>query len=344
MPDPGRDPEISIIMPVRNEARAIDAALDAVLGQSLDEPFEVVVAEGGSIDETRAILERRASADPRLRIVDNPTGATPSALNRALREVRGRFVVRIDGHSQAPPDYVRRLVAHLRSGECEGAGGIKRAVGRGVFGRAVAAAHGSRFGIGDSKYHYATAAGLVDHIPFGAYLTSLARSIGGWDEELTRSQDVEFDHRYRAAGGRLLLDPAIGIDWYVRERPLALMRQYYGYGYWKVPILARDPSSLRMRWLVPPALAAALPLALVALATPLGPWPLLVVGGAYGAFLLAGALVLSRQTGLRLVPHLVAALALMHLSWGSGFLVAAVRAAARRAGRVVRLRGSSAPA
>jgi succinoglycan biosynthesis protein ExoA len=338
------EPEITIIMPVRNEERAIDASLDAVLGQSLDEPFEVVVAEGGSTDSTRDILERRAADDPRIRIVDNPNGRTPFALNQALRAARGRFLVRIDGHSKAPADYVRRLVAHLRSGECEGVGGLKRAVGRGAFGRAVAAAHGSRFGIGDSKYHYASEPGLVDHIPFGAYLTSLARTIGGWDEELVRSQDVEFDHRYRAAGGRLLLDPAIVIDWYVRERPAALIRQYYGYGYWKIPILARDPSSLRMRWLAPPTVAAALPLALIALATPLGPWPLVLVGGAYGGFLLTGALLLARETGFRLVPHVFAALALMHLSWGTGFNLAALRAAGRRVGRLVRLRRASAAA
>jgi glycosyltransferase involved in cell wall biosynthesis len=344
MTAPDRTPEVSIIMPVRNEARAIDAALDAVLGQSIDEPFEVVVAEGGSTDGTRRLLERRADADARVRIVDNPTGATPTALNHALREARGKFLVRIDGHSHAPPDYVRRLVAHLRSGECEGVGGLKRAVGRGRFGRAVAAAHGSRFGIGDSKYHYATERGLVDHIPFGAYLTSLTRRIGGWDEELTRSQDVEFDHRYRSAGGRLLLDPSIVIDWYVRETPAGVMRQYYGYGYWKVPILQRDRSALKLRWLVPPTLVASLVVGAAALATPLGPWPLVAVAGTYGAFLLAGALVLARETGIGLLGHLVAALALMHVAWGAGFLAAAVRAAARGAGRLVGLRRSSAPA
>jgi hypothetical protein len=258
--------------------------------------------------------------------------------------VRGRFLVRIDGHSKAPPDYVRRLVAHLRSGECEGVGGLKRAIGRSRFGRAVAAAHGSRFGIGDSKYHYAKTSGLVDHIPFGAYMTSLVRRIGGWDEDLVRSQDVEFDHRYRTAGGRLLLDPAIVIDWYVRETPAGVIRQYSGYGYWKVPILQRDLSVLKLRWLVPPSLVFALVAGIVALVTPLGVWPLAAVVAAYGLFLLAGALLLAREMGIGLVPHLVAALALMHVAWGAGFLVAAARALALGAGRLIGLRRSSAPA
>jgi glycosyltransferase involved in cell wall biosynthesis len=319
-------PEVTIVMPVRNEERALDATLDAVLAQDLAEPFEVVVAEGASTDGTRALLERRAAADPRIRLVDNPTGATAAALNRALEAARGRYLVRVDGHSLPPRDYVRRLVEHLRSGACEAAGGRKRAVGSGAFGRAVAEAHGSRFGIGDSKYHYSDRVELVDHVPFGAYLTGRARALGGWDEELVRNQDYEFDYRYGAAGGRILLDPSIVVDWQVRERPGALARQYYGYGFWKLRSLARHPGSLHLRWLVPPALVAALAGGAAASPTAPGRWLLTGAAGSYGAFLAAGSALLARRSGPAQAPRLAAALAVMHLSWGAGFLASAAAA------------------
>jgi succinoglycan biosynthesis protein ExoA len=146
-------PVVSIIMPVRNERRHISAALEAALTQDIDVPFEVIVVDGMSDDGTRGILARRASADHRLHILDNVEQRTPAALNIGLAAARGRYFVRLDGHTIAPPDYARRLFAHLASGNCDAVGGIKRAVGHGRFGKAVAAAHGSRLGIGNARHH-----------------------------------------------------------------------------------------------------------------------------------------------------------------------------------------------
>jgi succinoglycan biosynthesis protein ExoA len=327
------EPEISIVMPVRNEADAIDETLETVLSQVIDEPFEVVIAEGGSSDGTREILERWAAREPRVRLVDNPDGGAAEALNRALGVVRGRFLVRIDGHSRAPRDYVARLVRHLRSGACDGVGGRKRAVGRTPFGRAVAAAHDSRFGIGDSKYHHAGPIELVDHVPFGAYRADLARLIGGWDERMHPNEDYEFDYRYGLAGGRLLLDPTIVIDWRVRETPLALAKQYYAYGKARFRTLLRYPSSLHLRWLAPPALVLAVAAGAATAWTQQGRWLLAIAGGGYLLFLVFASLALSRLVGPWLAPRCALALAAMHLPWGVGFLAGALSPHARRVAR-----------
>jgi glycosyltransferase involved in cell wall biosynthesis len=332
---------VSIIMPVRNERRHIGAALDAALAQDIDAPIEVIVADGMSADGTRDVVAQRARADARVRLVDNPSGRTPSGLNAALAAAKGRYVVRLDGHTIAPPDYARRLVAHLVDGDCEAAGGIKHAVGTGAFGQAVAAAHGSRFGIGNSRHHYAGRPGPVDHIPHGAYDIAIARAIGGFAEDLVRNQDYDFDRRFAAMGGRIRFDPSISLDWHVRETPRALASQYAQYGYWKYVVLRRHPSSLHARWLAPPALVATL----VASAA-LSPWrpARLVLGGtcgAYGGVLALGATVVGRRSG-RNRPRIGLALATMHLSWGAGFLAGAltVRRGRQRAPRQARTAGT----
>src|SRR5918994_1804580 len=176
-------PEVSIIMPVHNEAASLDATLASVCSQATDASIEVIVVDDHSTDSSRSIIERWAARDERVRLVSSPRRGIPQALNCGLEAARGRYLVRVDGHSIIPPDYVQALLDHIRSDACEGAGGRKRAVGQGSFGRAVAAAHGSRFGIGDSKYHYSQQQEVVDHIPFGAYVTERARAIGGWDEK-----------------------------------------------------------------------------------------------------------------------------------------------------------------
>lgn len=322
-------PEITIVMPVRNEVAAIEAALDSVLAQVVDAPFEVVVAEGRSTDGTRELLERRAADDYRIRIVDNPQRGTPQALNRALAAARGRFLVRVDGHATVPPDYVQRLVDHLRSGACHAAGGRKQGVGRSEFGRAVAAVQSSRLGIGDSRYHYADKVQLVDHVPFGAYLTERARAIGGWDERFVRNQDYEFDYRYGKAGGLLLLDPSIVVYWNVRETPAALARQYFGYGFWKLRTLAQHPESLHPRWLVPPTLVTSLAAGALASRSRTGRRLLAATAAAYGAFLAIGATSIAGRALVRRSDTALA-LATIHLSWGVGFLASGIAAARRR--------------
>ena len=333
-------PEVSVIMPVRNEAASLDATLASVCSQATDAPMEVIVVDDHSTDASRSIIERWAAQDKGVRLVINPgRGGISQALNRGLEAARGRYLVRVDGHSIVPPDYVQALLDHIRSGACEGAGGHKRAVGQGLFGRAVAAAHASRFGIGDSKYHYSRRQELVDHIPFGAYVTERARAIGGWDEGLRTNEDYDFDFRYQQAGGRLLFDPAIVVDWRVRETPARLAHQYYAYGRGKSRTLARHPSSLHLRWLVPPTLVVSLAAGVLLSWARAGRAFLAGVGGSYALFLVVGGAILGpRVGGLRLAPHAALALGTMHLSWGAGFLASAGMAALGRIPGFRRLR------
>ena len=316
-------PEVSVIMPVHNEAASLDATLASVCSQETDTSIEVIVVDDHSTDNSRSIVERWIAQDEHIRLVSSPRRGIPQALNCGLEAARGRYIVRVDGHSVIPPDYVQALLDHVRSDVCEGAGGHKRAVGHGAFGRAVAAAHGSHFGIGDSKYHYSQRQELVDHIPFGAYITELARAIGGWDEGLRTNEDYDFDFRYQQAGGRLLFDPAIVVDWRVRETPARLAHQYYAYGWGKLRTLARHPSSLHLRWLAPPMLVGSLAVGLLLSRTTPGRVLFALIGGSYTLFLTAGAAILGPRVGGRLAPRVALALGIMHLSWGTGFLASA---------------------
>jgi len=320
---PMDDGLVSVIMPVRNERATIAAAIDSVLGQRTDRPLELVIADGLSTDGTREYLDRRAADDDRLRVVVNTQRTTPAGLNAALAAARGRYTVRVDAHSIAPPDFVHRLVAHLDAGRCEGAGGIVRAVGRSPFGRAVALAHGSKFGIGNARHHYADTPQLIDHIAHGAYVTERLRAIGGFDPAFIRNQDYELDHRYRLAGGRLLLDPAVVFDWWVRDALRPLARQYFQYGYWRFRSLERHPDSFSLRWIVPPALVVALGAGVLASPSRAGRRCLAATAIAYGLGLSVAAAGLRRSGDAPAVARLPLAFATMHLAWGAGFLASA---------------------
>ncbi|HET7069356.1 MAG TPA: glycosyltransferase family 2 protein, partial [Nocardioides sp.] len=226
---------VTVIMPARNEEQAIGAALDSVLGQTYGH-LQFVVIEGGSADRTRAIIEERQKQDPRVEILTNPVPSIPVSLNLGLAAARGRWLVRVDAHSTVPSTYVADLVARLQEGTWAGVGGIKPGVGVTPAGRAIAAAMSSRFGVGNSKYHYATTEVEVDHLPFGAYPVDLLREMGGWDENLVANEDYELDYRIRERGGRLLLDPRVVIAWQCRQSVPELYRQYVRYGRGKADV------------------------------------------------------------------------------------------------------------
>jgi succinoglycan biosynthesis protein ExoA len=307
---------VTVVVPARDEARHIGQCLDSILAQRV--PLEVLVVDGRSRDLTRDIIRHYARRDRRVRLLSNPDGTISRSLNMALEEARGQWLVRIDAHSKVPDDYLSRLMDHLRTGKWGGVGGRKDAVGITPAGRAIAAAMGSRFGQGDSTYHYGTRPLVVEHIPFGAYPVALARQLGGWDERLPVNQDYEFDYRVRTSGALLLFDPNIKIKWYGRQSLRDLFMQYRRYGRDKAASIKLHPDSARPRHLAPPLLVSAL-VAAAALA-PHRPRAASIVAAPYAmALAVASAVTVRRVEGWGVQLRVPGAFTAMHLGWGLGF-------------------------
>jgi len=322
---------VSVIVPARNEERSIGTTLEALRAQDYRN-LQIIVVDGGSTDGTVAVVERHMAEDPRVELLHNPRGITPVALNVALAAARGPWLVRMDAHATVDPTYVGAAVTRLREGGWGGVGGRKDGVGRTPAGRAIATALGSPFGVGGSVYHHGVREQEVDHIPFGAYPTALARELGGWDERLMTNQDFEFDYRLRRSGARLLFDPALHIDWQSKQKMGEFYQQYRRYGRGKVDVALLHPSSLRPRHLLPPLLVPYLmAAAAVALRRPR-------LAAAMVAPYAAGLAVASVDAGRRvddgaaraLLP--VAFLA-MHIGWGVGVWSRGFELLRRRAAR-----------
>ena len=84
-------PGVSVVLPVRNEEQHLRAAVERILAQRYDGPFEVVLAVGPSEDATARIAAELAAGRPaRPTVVDNPTGRTAAGLNPAIAASRHR--------------------------------------------------------------------------------------------------------------------------------------------------------------------------------------------------------------------------------------------------------------
>ena len=235
----------------------------------------------------------------------------------AVEQARGRWLVRVDAHSTIPPSYVRLAVDRLREGSWGGVGGRKNGIGRTPAGRAIAVAMASRFGVGNSTYHFGTTAQEVDHLPFGAYPLDVVRRLGGWDERLVANEDFEFDYRLRRAGLSLLFDPRLTISWHCRQSIGDLFRQYHRYGRGKVDVARLHPDSLSPRHLAPPAFVAYAAVGAVVHARHPGRWLAMLT-----PYLTAVALASWRARRHLESPRdqlrLPSAFAAMHVGWGVG--------------------------
>ncbi len=307
---------MSVIIPARRAAGSIVGAIRSALDQP--QVTEVVVAAADEPTQREAATVE----DPRVRVVPNPAGSTPAALNLAVRASDGEVLVRCDAHSRLPAGYVARALEVLETSGAANVGGRQVPNGQTIFERAVAMAMSSPLGAGNARYRIGGEAGPVDTVYLGVFRRSDLEAVGAFDETLERNQDYELNWRLRRAGGLVWFDPELTVDYRPRGTVGDLWRQYFGYGMWKWVVLRRHPESLRWRQVAAPALVVGLVASAVLsvfdwrAATALPDAYLVATVGAG----LVDAVRRRDPAGL-LEP---VALWSMHLGWGLGFLTGAL--------------------
>jgi glycosyltransferase involved in cell wall biosynthesis len=318
----------SIILPIRNESAYIEKTLHSLLVQ--DYPFdqmEILIADGMSTDDTRAIIHDFAVLHSQLQIhiLDNLGKIVPTGINTALGQAKGDIIIRIDGHTVIAPDYVRQCVETLQRTGADNVGGKMNPIGNNPFGKAVALATSTPFGIGGGRFHYSDEEEYVDTVYMGAWPRRVFEKIGLFDEELVRDQDDEFNYRLRASGGKILLSPAIKSEYTVRGIPSALWRQYFQYGFWKVRVLQKHPRQMSLRQFVPPVFVLALFGSAFLVLSPTLLSLSLVIPLLYFFTNLGASLWTASKRGWRYLLLLPLIFAILHLSYGLGFLVGLVK-------------------
>ena len=325
-------PHVTVIMPIKNEVKFIRSSLGAVLAQDYPpEHMEILVADGMSTDGTREIVEQFAATDSRVRMVDNPAGIMATGFNTALLIAEGDVVVVVGGHAELSSNYISRCVSYLREYSVDCVGGYMETVALTSIGQTIAVAMSSRFGVGGVAFR--TQSNIlkeVDTVAFGAYRREIIDRAGPLDEELVRNQDDEYNYRLRKMGAKILQVPDISARYHSRASLSALWRQYFQYGFWKVRVLQKHPFQMRLRQFVPPIfvglLLASMALYLLDLISyPLGVIPFLIIFGSYLLANLGASFYTSARHGWRHLPALPLTFAILHLGYGSGFLLGLIR-------------------
>lgn len=319
-------PQVTVVLPVRNEGPHIERVLEDILSQDLPPgDLEVLVVDGRSTDDTRERVERLAARDGRVRLLDNPRRLSSAARAIGADAARGRYVAYMDGHCRLPS---RTLLADMvdlfeRTGaDCLARPQPLEPTGMGSRARAIAAARHSPFGHNPRSEIYGTTEGPVSPVSSGAmYRSRVFRTVGNFDPAFDACEDVEFNWRVERAGLTTWTSPRLAVVYEPRGTYRGLLRQMIRYGLGRARLHHLHPQAFSWASLVP--VAFVLGIGLLA-AVPWLPAPARwVVAGAWGLYALL-ALVFgvgtTRRAGWGLLPLVLLAFVVIHAGLGLGYI------------------------
>ncbi|RLA99131.1 MAG: glycosyltransferase family 2 protein [Deltaproteobacteria bacterium] len=316
-------PQISVIIPTRNERATIGKCLDSVLNNSYPlDKIEIIVVDGMSSDGTREIVKRYMARYSIVKLLDNPRLITPVALNIGVKAARGDVILILGAHSYIDKDFLSQSIKALSEHpEADCVGGVVYSVGRGLIGEAIAAALSSPFGVGNARYRIGKYEGFVDTVAYGAYRKDVFKKYGLFDERLSRNQDIEFNARLRKHGGRIYFTPTIKAYYRSPSSLLAFCRKNFLNGLWNIYTTKVARDSLSLRHFVPLGFVLSL-LASGGLAffTDIGKILLGLIGGSYLLGALLASISIGIRKGLKFIFILPLAFFTLHFSYGLGSL------------------------
>jgi succinoglycan biosynthesis protein ExoA len=308
---------VLVVIPCLNEEDHIQRVVTKMAAEQRSVNAKIVVVDGGSTDQTRAIVKRLAESNPQIELMRNSKGIQAAAVNDAVRKYgRGaRFLIRIDAHADYPDRYCERLLKVQARTQADSVVVSMHAEGHKCFQRAASTAQNSILGNGGSAHRNETTSCWVDHGHHALMTINAFGAVGGYDEAFSHNEDAELDARLTAEGFHIYLTGEAQVRYYPRATVSALFQQYFNIGKGRARNFLKHRKNAKLRHLMLAGVAPAVCLFLltpfsVIFALPALAWALLCVG--YGVVL-----------GMRLRDACAAAAGIaaiaMQAGWSFGF-------------------------
>lgn len=303
-------PLVSIIIPCRNEEKFIGKCLDSIVSQNYPkEKLEVFVIDGASRDETKEIVQNYSRRYSCIKILDNPKRIAPVALNFGIKEAKGEIIMRMDAHATYDKNYISKCMEYLREYNADNIGGVLETLPSAdtIFAKAVAIALSHPFGAGNSYFRTGSKkVREVDTVFGGCYKKEVFEKIGFFNENLIRSQDLEFNLRLKKSGGKILLAPEIKACYYPSSTLWGFAKRTFRDGIWAVYPLKFVKIPLRLRHYLP---------LIFVLTLPLNIWPYIPLS------LFFSLEIAMKEKDIRLFFVMPLAFAVRHVSYGLGSIL-----------------------
>ncbi|MGV1028868.1 MAG: glycosyltransferase [Dermatophilaceae bacterium] len=224
-PGPHATPVLSVVIACYNGGATIGRQLDALASQPCPVPFEVIVADNGSTDNSRVVASGY-SGRLTIRVVDASRIRGPAhARNRGVAEARGRWVAFCDADDEVASDWLDNVVAALGSYQfVAGAVEVKRLNEARIVSTRVMEQQ--------NELQSSSTGVALKHAGAGnmAVRRELFMKLDGFDEQLRCLEDADFCWRVQLAGAPLTYYPSMLVHVSLRAGFWANAKQGYQYG------------------------------------------------------------------------------------------------------------------
>lgn len=319
-------PFVSALLVTRNEKDYIEMSLMSLINQTYPkDKFEIIIADGQSTDGTLEIIknlqDKYNTNDFKISVINNEKYILAAGWNLGIKAAKGEYVIRIDAHAEAAPDFIEKSVETMLSVDAACVGGKLTSLSLNGTDDIISKVLSSPFGVGNSSFRVSEEAGYADTAVYGLYRKSVFENVGYFDEFMVRNQDIELHSRFKAAGYKFYFNPAIKSTYYTRTSLKKMLNQAYGNGYWNMVLLKKGSSALSIRHLVPFAFVMFLMVTIIGGCIWQPIWALCV--GVICLHLLLGLIFATKKTKrlteIIIMPWLFM---LLHLSYGWGYFAA----------------------
>lgn len=312
-----------------NESAVIESLLADISAQDYPhERMEILLVDSASTDDTREKLEVYAKQQDilgfrRIQVLDNPKRKQAAGWNVVIQEAKEDILIRIDAHASLPKDFVRKNVALQASGEMITGGPRPNIIESPTpWKETLFLAESSMFGSSIAPYRRESERRYVNSMFHAAYRSCIFQEVGGFNEDLGRTEDNELHYRMREAGYQFCYDPEIVSYQHIRNSLSGMIKQKYGNGYWIGRTVKVCPKCLSLYHFVPFAFLLGIVLTTI-LCFFHFPWLAIIMWGLY--WLLAVGMAVTGIVGQKkfhisdvLLPFLFFVL---HIVYGAGTLI-----------------------
>ena len=173
-------PEISIIIPARNEEKFIEKTINSILNNNYPKnKYEILVIDSMSSDKTKEIVKKLQKKHKNIFLFENKKKTTPSAFNIGIKNARGKFIAIISGHAELEKNYLKNCLKCINKSNADCVSGLQYSTSNTKLGKAIADIMNSRFG--GSEFHYSKKDKYVNTGYMGFYKKAVFHQIGLFD-------------------------------------------------------------------------------------------------------------------------------------------------------------------
>jgi len=225
-----------VIIPCRNEMKYISSIINSVLNADcpIGYKIRIYVIDGMSTDGTTGYIKQVESDSSQVLFIQNKKKILAAAWNLGVDRSIGEYVCALNAHAEIPKDYFTVLLSEMAKYNADAISPILSTLpqGKGNFSLAVSNMMSSPFGVGNSSFRTGVSEARPVETGHCLIYKRYVFDNNRFNEDLVRSQDIEFNKRLVSSGYKIYLTPKVAVKYYTRTTFSGFVKYGFLNGYW----------------------------------------------------------------------------------------------------------------